>query len=278
MILIDNSQVILSSIFAQTKGSVNGIDESLVRHMTLNAYRNFKNKFSSKFGELVICEDSSNCWRKDHFPLYKANRKKNQNKSDVDWSSVYDTLTKVRNEIRDTFPYKNMRVPRTEADDIIAVLARRFHDQEPIMIVSGDKDFKQLQKFPNVQQYSPVQKNMIECDDPEKFLIYHIIKGDASDGIPNVLSEDDVFVCEDKRQKPCGEKKINSLMENLDPVACTENWNRNDTLINLDKIPDEIVNLVVEEWDTPIVGSKSKVFNYFIEHKLKNLMGDIQEF
>ena len=89
MILIDNSQVILSSIFAQTKGSTNGIDESLVRHMTLNAYRNFKNKFSSKFGELVICEDSSNCWRKDHFPLYKANRKKNQNKSDVDWSSVY---------------------------------------------------------------------------------------------------------------------------------------------------------------------------------------------
>jgi len=121
-------------------------------------------------------------------------------------------------------------------------------------------------------------KNNIKYEVANKKILILGAGGAAMGVIPNVLSEDDVFVCEDKRQKPCGEKKINSLMENLDPVVCTENWNRNDMLINLDKIPDDIVNLVVQEWETPIVGSKSKVFNYFIEHKLKNLMGDIQEF
>jgi len=279
MILIDNSQVILSSIFGQIKGNADLIDESLVRHITLNSYRYFRNRFGEEFGELVICDDSSNCWRKDFFPFYKANRKKSQEKSGQDWSAIYDTLTTIRNEIIETFPYKNMRVERCEADDIIAVLCKNMHMQEKIMIVSGDKDFKQLQMYPNVYQYSPIQRTMLDCDDPESFLFEHIVKGDSSDGIPNILSDDDVFVNEDKRQKPCGAKKISSLREDRESVESTRNWARNKMLIDLSEIPDEVEDRIMQHWYyEPIVGSRSKIFNYFVEHKLRNLMGDIQEF
>lgn len=278
MILIDNSQVILSSIFGQIKGNKDLIDESLVRHITLNSYRYFKNRFGEEYGDLVICDDSSNCWRKDYFPNYKANRKKNQEKSGQDWSAIYDTLTTIRNEIIETFPYKNMRVERCEADDIIAVLCKNLHVNEKIMIISGDKDFKQLQILPNIYQYSPIQRKMLDCDDPSEFLFEHIVKGDSSDGIPNILSDDDVFVVEDKRQRPCGAKRIQQMKSDVDNVVKTRNWNRNKVLIDLSEIPSEVEDRIMEKWYEPIVGNRSKIFDYFVEHKLKNLMGDIQEF
>lgn len=278
MILIDNSQVILSSIFGQIKGNKDLIDESLVRHITLNSYRYFKNRFGEEYGDLVICDDSSNCWRKDYFPNYKANRKKNQEKSGQDWSAIYDTLTTIRNEIIETFPYKNMRVERCEADDIIAVLCKNLHVNEKIMIISGDKDFKQLQILPNIYQYSPIQRKMLDCDDPSEFLFEHIVKGDSSDGIPNILSDDDVFVVENKRQRPCGAKRIQQMKSDVDNVVKTRNWNRNKVLIDLSEIPSEVEDRIMEKWYEPIVGNRSKIFDYFVEHKLKNLMGDIQEF
>ena len=80
------------------------------------------------------------------------------------------------------------------------------------MIVSNDKDFQQLQRYPNVHQYSPLKKTQLVCENPEKFLLEHIIKGDVSDGVPNILSDDDVFVNKEKRQKPCGGKKVNQIM------------------------------------------------------------------
>lgn len=278
MILIDNSQVILSSIFGQIKGNSNLIDESLVRHITLNSYRYFRNRFGDEYGELVICDDSSNCWRKDYFPQYKANRKKNQSKSGQDWSAIYDTLTVIRNEILETFPYKNMRVERCEADDIIAVLCKNFNHVEKILIVSGDKDFKQLQKYGNISQYSPIQKSMLECEDPKDFLIDHIIKGDSSDGIPNILSDDTVFIDEGKRQKPCGAKKMASLKEDMNKLYELRNWGRNELLIDLSMVPPHLEDLIMEKWKEPVIGDRSKIFDYFVKNKLKNLMGDVQEF
>ena len=146
MILIDNNQVVLSSIFAQTRGNKD-LDEDQVRHITLNIYRSIRNKFSSEYGELIICQDSSNCWRKDIFPQYKAGRKKNQQKDAADWNKIFDVLGTIRREIRETFPYKNISIPRCEADDIIAVLAKKYSPSEKVVIVSSDKDFKQLQRL-----------------------------------------------------------------------------------------------------------------------------------
>ena len=277
IILLDNSQVLIANIFSVAKQEQK-IDENFIRHLVLNTYRMVKTKFGDTYGDLVICDDTSNCWRKDCFEHYKANRKKNQDKSAIDWSDVFGVMNIIRNEVRETFPYKCLSVDRVEADDIIAVLSRKYHTSEKILIVSNDKDFQQLQRYENVDQYSPIRKDFLSCDNPEEFLTDHIIKGDSSDGIPNILSDDDVFLMQDKRQKPCGKKKIGIIKESLSEWTGTDKWKRNQSLIDLNSLPKQYESAILAEYEKEPVGKRSNMLNYFIENKLKNLMPNIEEF
>lgn len=282
MILLDNNQIILANIF-QTMKQVDTIDENILRHMVLNTYRMYRSKFKDEYGELVVCHDSSNCWRKDLFEYYKQNRKAKQDESDVDWKSIYDALHNIRTEIDENFPYKNIKVERAEADDIIAVLCQEYSDKEKILILSNDKDFKQLQYSENVKQYSCIKKDYLVCDDPKMFLVDHIIRGDTSDGIPNILSDCDTFVDKSKRQKRLTKTIVNDIMETykmtgLPPEYCMSGWKRNESLIDLNFIPDTIRGEVIHQYDTNGFGDRSKILNYMIENRLKNLIGNIEDF
>jgi len=278
MILIDNNQVILSSIFAQTKGKKD-LDEDQVRHITLNIYRSIRNKFYSEYGELIICQDSSNCWRKDIFPQYKAGRKKTQQKDAADWNKIFDVLGKIRREIRETFPYKNISIQRCEADDIIAVLAKKYSPTEKVVIVSSDKDFKQLQRYDNIKQYCLRKKQFLVEEDPQRFLFDHIMYGDSSDGIPNVLSADNVFV-DSIRQRPISKKKLEKLYRQEEDlgVEFERNWDRNSRLVDLDRIPEKYVTEILEAFEESPIGARSNIFNYFVSNKLRMLMENIQDF
>ena len=282
MILVDNNQIILANIF-QTIKQYDTIDENMLRHMVLNTYRMYRKMFKEDFGELVICHDSSNCWRKDIFEYYKLNRKAKQDASDVDWESIYDALHRIRTEVEQNFPYKNIKVERAEADDIISVLCEKYSPHEKILILSNDKDFKQLQKFENVSQYSCIKKEFLICDDPDGFLIDHIVRGDSSDGIPNVLSDDDTFMIESKRQKRLTKKTVEDILETYrmtgsPPEYCSAGWERNKKLIDLNYIPDTIHNEVVNQFQTNSEGDRSKILNYMIENRLKNLIENLEEF
>ena len=278
MILIDNNQVILSSIFAQTRGKKD-LDEDQVRHITLNIYRSIRNKFYSEYGELIICQDSSNCWRKDIFPQYKAGRKKTQQKDAEDWNKIFDVLGKIRREIKETFPYKNISIQRCEADDIIAVLAKKYSPTEKVVIISSDKDFKQLQRYDNIKQYCLRKKQFLVEEDPQRFLFDHIMYGDSSDGIPNVLSADNVFV-DSIRQRPISKKKLEKLYRQEEDlgVEFERNWDRNSQLVDLDRIPEKYVTEILEAFEESPIGARSNIFNYFVSNKLRMLMENIQDF
>jgi len=277
MILLDNSQILIANVFATMKQNQE-LNEDFLRHMVLNTYRMFRTRFKKEYGELVICNDAGNYWRKEDFPYYKASRKRSMDKSDIDWSSIFNVLDSIKKEVKETFPYKNLRVERTEADDIIGVICQEHHDKEKILIISNDKDFQQLQKYPNVQQYSPSKKKFLTCDDPENFLIDHIISGDSSDGIPNILSDSDVFVDENKRQKPCGAKKINSIKEDLSEWTKLDNWKRNQNLIDMTKIPSSYRSQIIEKFNEEPRQERSHLLNYFIAKNLKNLISNIGDF
>ena len=277
MILLDNNQLVIASLFHAVK-SENGLTEDLVRHLVLNMYRMYRKRFSAEFGEIVICNDGREYWRKDSFPQYKANRKKQRKSSSVDWSEFYGIMNVIQDEVIKTFPYKNLQINDAEADDIIAIISKHNHNNEKILIVSSDKDFQQLQRYENVYQYSPIIKDFLICEDPENFLLEHIIKGDSSDGIPNILSDDDVFVQENKRQKPCGKKKINIIKEELSEWTNSDNWNRNQRMIDMNMIPEEVESSILQEYSKEPVGKRSNILNYFIQNNLKNLMENIEEF
>ena len=287
MILLDLNQVMISNMMKQLGVSGQVFEEALVRHMVLNSIRAYKNKFSKEYGEMVICCDDRNYWRKDVFPYYKGHRKKDREKSSIDWVMVFEALNRIREELKEFFPYKVVQVERAEADDVIGVLATRNgtwlnnESTERILVLSGDKDFGQLQKFTNVDQYSPVLKKWIRINDARRFLREHIMRGDRGDGIPNFLSSDSCLMT-GERQKPIQSKKIDDWVDKEPEQFCTDvmlrNYRRNEQLVDLDQIPAEIVNKIIEAYDTYEVPKRRGLLNYFIKYKLKNLVEHIGEF
>lgn len=281
MIIVDLNQVMISTLMMQIGNHKNiKIEEDLVRHMVLNSIRSHKMKFGDEYGELVIACDDKNYWRKQVYPYYKANRKKERDASELDWNAIFDVLNKIRQELKDYFPYKVIQVESAEADDIIATLVKEYAYREKILILSGDKDFGQLQKYPNVKQYSPVMKKYITCTNPDLFLKEHIIRGDSSDGIPNFLSPDNVFVM-GGRQAPVTSKKLSTWIMQEPEEFCNENmlrnYKRNQQLIDLDFVPDDIAEQVLEQYNGQ-KKDRSKLFNYFITHRLKNLIESVGDF
>ena len=281
MILVDMNQVTISNLMIQMKDEP--LSEDLVRHMVLNSLRSYKTKFSKDFGELVLCYDDRHCWRKDYFPYYKQNRKKARSESSLNWNELFDILTKIQNELEENFPYKVLKIDGAEADDIIAILSNKISSTpnlyEEILIISGDKDFIQLHQSDNVKQYSPTLKKFVVDENPEQYKFEHIIRGDKGDGVPNVLSQDTVFV-EDLRQRPITKKKLIEWKENGIPEGeIKRNYQRNKTLIDFDSIPNELGELIYNMWVDKITqNDKSKILPYFMKHRLKELTEKLGDF
>ena len=285
MILVDLNQVLISNLMAQTRGQGDvKPNEEMIRHMVMNSLRGFNQKFKNKYGNMVLCSDAGNTWRRDIFPQYKYKRKKDRSESSFDWDNIFDILTRIKNELKENFPYVMMYEEKCEADDIIAILTKYYYQHEKIMIVSGDKDFIQLQFYKNVEQYAPIQKKYIGFDeegirlDAKEFLLEQIMKGDRSDGIPNILSPDDCFVTGEK-QKPMTKKRLEeySDIENHTDEIRT-NWLRNSKLIDLNQIPQVYEDAIINSYRSYKVNDRSKLLTYFIENKLKSLMENIGDF
>ena len=283
MILVDMNQVMISNMMAQLGSHRNAkIDERMIRHMVLNSLRAIRTKFYSEYGELVICCDDKDYWRRKMYPYYKASRKKMREKSEVDWNAIFESLNAIRDELKEYFPYRVFQIDGCEADDIIGTIVHRegtiLNTGEPILILSGDKDYIQLHKYANVKQYDPTRKRWISHDDPEQYLIEHVIKGDSGDGVPNILSADNCLVV-GIRQSPITKKRlcqfsdINNMNDDV-----KRNYMRNKMLIDLSEIPEEVKGRILEEYEKENTKDRSKLFNYFVQNKLKHLMTNLQEF
>ena len=279
MILIDLSQIMVASTMMSMGKDQSQVDISMVRHMVLNSLRMYRTKYHKEYGELVLCCDGKHSWRREHFPQYKASRKTNRDADSRDWSQIFECLDTIKSELREFFPYKYLEIDESEADDIIGVLARIA--TEKVMIISGDKDFIQLQVRDNVDQYSPITKKIVYDVNPAKYLKEHILRGDSSDGVPNFLSADNCIV--DKiRQTPISKKKIELWIDQDPEDFCNEeqlrNYHRNMKLIDLRYTPSNIANQVGKQFNEVPKGKRSDLLNYFIERKLNNLIQDIGEF
>ena len=281
MILIDYSQIAISNIIVQKLN-----DEDMIRHMILNSIRMYNKRYRDEYGQMVICADGMNTWRKEFFPEYKAHRRKNRDESSQDWTEIFRILHTVRDEIRDYLPYKVIHMEGVEADDIIGTLTlqtQEFGMDEPVMIVSSDKDFIQLQKFKNVKQFSPIQKKLVTDDNPRTYLFNHIMRGDSGDGIPNVLSADDTFVSENQ-QTPLRQKRIDEWLENSDNLRevmdddIYRNYQRNKKLIDLTDIPEDVAQSIINNFNGQTKTPNMRVLNYLIKKRCNNLIEVVEEF
>jgi len=282
MILLDYSQTVIGSFMAVSRGK-SVVEEDLLKHTILNSIRMFRNKFVKDYGEMVICCDNKDNWRKEVFPEYKANRRKNRENDITDWKTLFELLHEMREELIKYFPYKVMHVDSAEADDIIGVLVeeRQVKLHSPTLILSSDKDFIQLQRYKGVKQWSPLQKKFVVGDHVES-LYDKTIRGDTGDGVPNILSSDDTLITEGKRQTPITKKKMELWRGKKPEEFCNEamlrNYHRNKTMVDLRETPESIRINIVNQYDNQEAGDRSQLWNYFVDNRLKNLMDVIDEF
>ena len=277
MILIDYNAIAISNVIA---GGID-VQEDMVRHMILNSIRMHRKTHKEKYGEVVICCDGGKNWRKEYFPPYKHKRKSARKDSKLDWNELFRITHIVLEEIKANFPWKVVEVDECEADDIIGELVRNtqeFGRFENVMIISGDKDFAQLQNHSNVAQYSPTQKKFIKEDKPLLQLFNLIVKGDTSDGVPNVLSGDNVFV-DEIRQTPLRQSKIDELLKNPECLGeeVYRNYKRNKKLIDLADTPDEIKKDIIKKYDS-YVTPKENILNYLMEKRCRLLIECMADF
>lgn len=289
MILIDYNQVCLASIFAFQNDIKKGSDsdkKNLIRHVALSSIKSYKKKYGKEYGDIVIASDGRKYWRKEFFPNYKGLRKKHREESDLDWGMIFDTLGEIRDDIREHFPYKVIHLDRCEADDVIAVLAestQEFGRFENVMIVSSDKDFKQLQQYDNIKQFSPMLKKQVTVNKKElkEWMVEHIVKGDSGDGIPNILCGDNVLM-EGIRQSPVSSKRLQEFFEHGFKACRTDeerrNWHRNETLVNFEYIPQDIRDVINAEFELNPKGDKNSIMNYLIKNRCRLLLDEIEEF
>jgi len=254
----------------------------MLRHMILNSIRRINKSYRKAYGRVVLAADNPHYWRKTEFQYYKANRKKDRDDSGIDWGLVFQVLDELREEIKENFPYKVMYVHGAEADDIIGVVTKHYHTQEPILIVSGDHDFIQLQRYPNVQQYGPVQDKLLVTEDAERFLFDHILRGDKNDGVPNFLSADDSLV-KGVRQTAIYEAKVNAWYGQPIETFCPNeqikaNYYRNKKLVDLSEIPADIEAAILEEFKLPPVGGQDMIYGYLVKKRMRNLIESVREF
>ena len=279
MIIIDMNQISVASLMMHLHMNKGELEEDMVRHMILNSVRMYRTMFNEDYGEIVLAYDSRAYWRKEIFPQYKSNRRKNREEDNKDWDSIFGVLNNIKEEIKEFLPYKVVEVYGAEADDVIATLCKHYQS-EKIMIVSADKDFIQLQKYDNVSQYSPITKKLVNGVDAVVYIKEHILKGDKSDGIPNVLSPDHTFT-DDLRQRPLTSKKMKSILaQDIDDLndELKRNYQRNEKLINLDNVPEKLEGNILDDFKSATCGDRSKLLDYFIDKRLKSLTEQIGDF
>lgn len=296
MIIVDYNQTAISNLMAEIGGRTDiEINVPLVKHMIVNSIRGYKAKFGDEYGELVIACDNRKYWRKGYFANYKSGRKKAREDSGLDWNLIFETIGNLKKDLNDYFPYKVLDVEYAEADDIIAVMAKWSQsnnlkntslfadgDPQPFLIISADHDFIQLQKYKNVKQFSPIQKKFVKPErKPEHYIIEHIVRGDKGDGVPNVLSPDDCFINE-IRQKPVSSKKLEEWIKDPNTMPQDDefkkNFIRNKTLVDFSMIPEDVEQAIINSYTSSPNKDRSKLLNYFIENKMKNMLEVITEF
>lgn len=287
MILIDFNQVAISNFYQNMKSVKEGdeVQPDLLKHMILNSLRMLAAKYKQEYGEVVLACDS-NSWRKEYFPYYKHKRYEKKKSDKVNWDRVYNIINELLGDIEENFPYKVIRVNGAEGDDVIGTLVQHYYTYEKIMIISSDRDFVQLQKYPNVRQYSPTQKEEVTTENPLRDLKQKIIYGQDKDGIPNFRSSDDVFAT-DARQKPIRKDKLEEWLdkpiweiqrEEKDGDQIKQFWDRNRKLIDLDYIPEKVQEEIIDRYNRPTNNDKNALMSYLQSQGYKNLLKQIEDF
>ena len=293
MILVDYSGSIFAAISVELNRNMGmKTDIDFLRHLVLKQLKSYHRKFHEDYGEMVVCLDCrTGNWRKELFPAYKHQRKQKRIDSGIDWDKIFKDVNTITEEFKKELPYKFVYVDNLEADDIIAILTKlapEISEQDmlggmkyPVLIVSNDKDYKQLHKYPYVKQYFPKKQSIGREENPEFALQELIIHGDKSDGIPNIRSDKNIFMEEGRRQTSISTEFMRRFLKEGTEYLSTfekERYEFNKMLISFDEIPSKYEQEVISEYQKEKKFNRFNLMQYFARHRLNELIKCLEDF
>lgn len=225
-----------------------------------------------KPGRLILALDKGDSWRKEVYNLYKDNRKAGRDVSPIDFEKFFPICESFFEEFKKAFPNSYvMKCPRCEGDDIIAILVRDILPDWRCICISTDRDMYQLYKYSNYSQYDPIKKNIVKCINPKQYLLVKIIMGDKGDNVPAIA---------DRVGPKTAEKMMKDLIKELSDPEKAKNFERNKILIDFDCIPDDIVTIVKECFNSyPIQEFKGRaLMDFFVRVGSNGLVAYLQEY
>lgn len=198
---------------------------------------NFINRFDPD--KLTIACDGHKLWRSKFYPKYKENRKKQRAEIPIDWDLFGKVKDRHAKSLAKLLPIKTLLLDGIEADDIIAVLTKRLHEEEEIIAVTGDGDINQLFRFNNFSVFDPKNNNHIKTLDWLDVLNVKILSGDAGDNIDGIFP----------RTGPATARKIinecqGDLLSYCTKHNAVDKLTLNQKLINFEMIPTDIQDYI----------------------------------
>lgn len=291
VILIDLSQIAMATILHTYKEG-DKLTTPMVRHLILSTlkFNAFKWK-KDGYTKIFICVDNAvnGYWRRDVAYYYKKNRAKAREESNWDWEGYFEGLRTVIDEFKQYMPYYVIDIDKAEADDSIAVLTKKFSlEGHPVMIVSSDGDFTQLHKYPNVKQWSPMQKKLVKSKtgSPALDCMVKIIKGDKKDNVASIKVRSDFWYTHvDGERTPSTKmtfvEECLDAGENIKDLLTEEQYKRfleNRVLIDFDYIREDIVANILDCYNNYQLPGRGKIYSYFVKSGLSKLMKEINNF
>lgn len=271
MIIVDWSHMMYRYLYANL-GDVRE-KPAILGHLLVNGLINISTNFkATKDRPLVLAIDGKrkDGWRKEFFDEnawqfedyqetegYKGHRKVDDT---IPWDEIYLVMDDIKELLINHTDFNVIEHKRAEADDVIYVSTRKSKD---VVIVSSDKDFKQLISD-DVKMYDPIKKVYIKESNPEEYLVKHILIGDSADNI-----------------KPCrkrlGPKTADKMLKNIEAHLeiddqLRERYAFNKKLIDLTELPSDIFNDISDSignitFDYSPVG----IMNFCRKYRLKEL-------
>jgi 5'-3' exonuclease len=166
----------------------------LSMHVSLQSIFKYYNRFKPDF--LIFAFDGDNNWRKEYTAKnksrlpYKGNRVR-----DPEMEHYYRLLTSFKETMKAHTSISCIWISSMEADDVIGAICQLYAGPDcEIIVVSGDKDFTQLLKLPNVKLINPDNgkaRNQPGDKDYEPDIDYWLFKkcvrGDGGDNVPSAF-------------------------------------------------------------------------------------------
>lgn len=145
----------------------------------------------------IILAADCGSWRPLIYPPYKQNRRLQKQKDQENGveSIINDNFFKNLNifskVLKENLPLIYLKEDKCEADDIIAITTKNLSVNNKVIVISGDCDYKQLLKYPNVRMWDPYpgKQFFVHLDvDPDEWVQVQALHGQAKDNIFNVFT------------------------------------------------------------------------------------------